>query len=68
MLVPETLEPSVDSVDFGPDIRVVSVREPMPELGSLLAQAFDLLMYLIESSHDGSNGLHAPDIPRQSST
>ena len=67
MFVPEALELRVDRMDLGPHLGVVLVGEPMPELGSLLAQGLDLRMDLFEDSHDGFNARHARGIPGESS-
>ena len=67
MLVPEAVELRVDRVDLGPHLRVVLVGKPVPELGSLLAQAFDLSMDFLQGSHVWFNGRHARDIPGESS-
>src|SRR5215471_10862304 len=67
MFVPEAVELRVDRMDLGPDLGIVLVGEPVPELGAVFAQSLDLGMDLFESSHDGFNGRHAHDIPAESS-
>ena len=67
MFVPEAVELCVYRVDLGSHLGVVLVGEPVPELGSLLAQGFDLRMDLFQGSHDGFNARHARRIPGESS-
>ena len=67
MLVPEAIELCVDRVDLRSHLRVVLVGEPVPEFGSVLAQALDFVVDLFKGSHAGFNGRHALDIPAESS-
>jgi len=67
VLVPELVELRVYGVDLGPHLSIVLVGKPVPELGSLLAQSFDLSMDFFQGSHVGFNGRHAHDIPGESS-
>src|SRR5262249_8642673 len=67
MFVPQDIELGVDRMDLGPDLGIVLVGEPVPELCAVFAQSLDLGMDLFESTHDGFNGRHARGIPAESS-
>ena len=65
VLVPEVVELRVDAADVRDDAGVVFRREPLVQLGAVLAQTIDFLVDLVEGPHGGGNAVLCPGIPQE---